>query len=489
MITKGNALNYQESIEWLEGVTVYGKKDGLNNMRALMKKLGDVQNLLKYVHVAGTNGKGTVCALLSSMLQCQGLKVGVFSSPHLVDYVERIQWNREGEASSDQALRFTPGFSCISKEEFAQIAGEVREAAQAVERDGDSYPTFFQLLTAIAFVAFYRHQVDVVVLEVGVGGRLDATNIIEPPLACVIASISLDHTGVLGNTPALIAAEKAGIIKDGVPVIVGENQEEVYRVIREVAQSHHSPVYYGEDMELEAEPGEKGALQVFCPLDEDSVLEEPLMIQTQLRGSYQIQNIRTAVQTAHVLGLSYEAVDQGMQQAFWPGRMQWIDPQETRNVLGAEGVHASWILEGAHNEDGASYLHSWMRDVMPSNLDTTLVFSALSKKDIRGILKKLLGERSEAAPAWDVCPFKRLIFAPMDYYGGMRESDFSQILEEIQDELKMPGEILTAGSIREALIQADQVTDPKGLVIIAGSLYLAGEVLQLLDDPIGGKHV
>ena len=188
-------MTYQECIEWLEGVSLYGKKDGLTNMLQLMEEFGNPQEKIPAIHVAGTNGKGTTCALLNRILMETGRRTGMYTSPHLVRYTERIRVN-------DQE---------ISEEDFARIGTAVRAAAEKMESDGKIHPTFFQLLTAIAFLYFAEQGAEILVLEVGVGGRLDATNIISKPLVCVIASVSLDHTKVLGSTIPEIAAERAGI--------------------------------------------------------------------------------------------------------------------------------------------------------------------------------------------------------------------------------------------------------------------------------------
>ena len=188
-------MTFQEYIHWLEGVPMYGKKDGTHNMEKLMARFGDPQDQIPVIHVAGTNGKGSCCAMLSQILQESGYKVGMYTSPHLVDYTERVRVNG------------TP----IAKEDWVKIGLQVKEAAEAIAAAGENHATFFELVTSIGFLYFVQEKVDVILLETGVGGRLDATNVVKEPKLCVITSISLDHTKVLGDTLPQIAAEKAGI--------------------------------------------------------------------------------------------------------------------------------------------------------------------------------------------------------------------------------------------------------------------------------------
>ncbi len=418
-------MTYQEAIEWLEGVSLYGKKDGLTNMRQLMEELGNPEEHIRFVHVAGTNGKGTVCALLSSMLTESGYRVGVYTSPHLVRYTERIRI-----AQTE-----------IPEKTFAALADQVREKAEKMEREGKIHPTFFQLLTAIAFLYFAREKADIVVLEVGVGGRLDATNIIRQPLVSVITSISLDHTKVLGSTIPEIAGEKAGIIKQGCPVVVGRNVPEAMEVFYAAAKEKAAPLY-------EADPYPVRVLQ--NDLDGIRLETEEGELRTALCGEYQVENLKTALTAARTLSIPWKDIAAGVNKAYWPGRMQRIHYTE----------HADLLLEGAHNPQGAEALGQWCREKL-NGKDVTLVFSALQKKDVASIVRGLL---------IGIDP-KRMIFARMQETAGLQEADFLRIVPEAG----------TASNVREALKQAYRQTAPDGLVICAGSLYLVGEVLAEVE--------
>ena len=209
-------MTCNEAIEFIHSVGRFKKTTGLERMCALMKLLGDPQKSLKCVHVAGTNGKGSVCAMLESVLRCAGYRTGLFTSPFIRQFEERIRVNG----------------ACIASDELAQITEEVRTAAQTL----DEMPCEFELITAIGFLYFYRKNVDVVILEVGLGGRLDATNVIEAPLLSIITGIDFDHTELLGNSIQAIAAEKAGIIKEGCPCLYGGTDSSACRTIGTIAK-------------------------------------------------------------------------------------------------------------------------------------------------------------------------------------------------------------------------------------------------------------
>lgn len=425
-------MTYQECIEWLEGVSLYGKKDGLTNMLQLMEEFGNPQEKIPAIHVAGTNGKGTTCALLNRILMETGRRTGMYTSPHLVRYTERIRVN-------DQE---------ISEEDFARIGTAVRAAAEKMESDGKIHPTFFQLMTAIAFLYFAEQGAEILVMEVGVGGRLDATNIISKPLVCVIASVSLDHTKVLGSTIPEIAAEKAGILKSGCPVVMAHNRPEAAQVIRARAQELHCPLYEADGLSCEVLRSDETGISIRCG---------NLLAETSLCGDYQVQNLKTALTVCQVLKLPQEAVESGVRKTHWRGRMQWIHSEE----------YADLLLEGAHNEEGAQALGLWCRRHLQKR-DVTLIFSALRKKDVRSVLRALLTDT----------PVQRIIFARMQEGAGMEEEEFLDLVRDYAQ----AREIFTATSAGQALELAYSKTQKNnGIIICAGSLYLVGEMLALLE--------
>ncbi|MCF0136158.1 MAG: bifunctional folylpolyglutamate synthase/dihydrofolate synthase, partial [Lachnospiraceae bacterium] len=336
-------MTYEAFITWLEKVPLYGHKDGINNIRKLLARLGHPEKCAPVIHVAGTNGKGSCCAMMASVLQRSGMKVGLFTSPHLVTYGERIR---------------VDGIN-ISEEELVRLGLEVKKQLEEMVAAGENHCTFFEILTAIGFLYFAREQVDVIVLEVGVGGRLDATNVVEEPALCLIASISLDHTKVLGDTLEAIAAEKAGILKAGRPVVLSENPLCVQQVVETAAR-------------------EKGCPFIYAPSFESGASDYPI----PLAGNYQKQNRRAAVTALRLLQqqgfpITEESLREGLARTDWPGRMQ---------TLQVEGQTV--LMDGAHNPGGARMLADYL-DQSYAPGSCTLVFSALGKKDLSGILQPL----------------------------------------------------------------------------------------------------
>lgn len=442
--------SYREAIEWLEAVPKYSKKDGLCNMYRLMERLGDPQETYQIIHVAGTNGKGSCVAMLSSVLECAGYRVGRYISPHLVSYTERMSVN-----------------GCdIPEAGFLRLADKVREAAEALYAAGENHPTFFELVTAIAFLYFAEERVDYVVLETGVGGRLDATNIIAKPAAALIASISLDHTKVLGSTVGAIAGEKAGIIKKNCPIICGKNPEEAVSVIRAKAREMEAPLVYAGDFAVDVstcgtqgtvlsvsgqKPGGKGKFSyknLRCPLT----------------GSFQKDNIAAVLGACEVLlakGILADrrVVRKGIRQVYWPGRMEYV------TFAGRE-----FLIDGAHNPDAAKRLCEYL---MMLGKSVTLVYSALAKKDVAGVV----GELGRS-------PYiRRVIFAPL------REEDKPILFEEVADlwynvraDLPVEKACSTEDAMRAALSSTDE------LLLCAGSLYFIGEIKEVFEKERRKKH-
>ena len=323
-------MGYQESLDYLYGLQRFGIKLGLENIRALLDRLGHPERNFGNLHVGGSNGKGSVAATLAEILEQAGYRVGLYTSPHLHSFTERIRVNA----------------AAIAEDEVVRLVDEIRSVAAGVPA------TFFEFTTALALLYFQRRQVDFVVLEVGMGGRLDATNAVLPRL-CVITPICRDHSEHLGETLAAIAAEKGGIIKPQVPLILGRQEPEALAVLLARAQQLSAPVLLcGRDFA----PHSKG--ERFTYRGPGLELAE---LQPGLLGMHQHDNISLALAAAGLLrsqGLTLPeaALRAGVAQVRWPGRLEWWQGQ--RRVL----------LDGAHNEGGAKVLANYLATLMTGGI-------------------------------------------------------------------------------------------------------------------------
>ena len=345
-------MNYEETINYLynaapafEKVGAGAYKEGLSNTHILDKHFNHPHKQFKTIHIAGTNGKGSCSHTLASILQSQGYKVGLYTSPHLVDFRERIRVNRE----------------CISEERVIRFVEKEKSFFEPLQ------PSFFELTTALAFLYFAEQNVDIAVIEVGLGGRLDCTNIITPILS-VITNISFDHTQFLGNTLAKITREKAGIIKNGVPVLVGETCEETRPVFEQVAREHDATLYYAED----------------------NIIEDDY--EFELKGAYQEKNKNTILNIVRLLrnqiDISNDAVINGM-----------------KNVCELTGLMGRWqtisntpltICDTGHNLAGWKYLHKQIKEtyeaIRSKTVNTSMlriVFGMVDDKDIEAVMELL----------------------------------------------------------------------------------------------------
>lgn len=345
-------MNYEETINYLynaapafEKVGAGAYKEGLSNTHILDKHFNHPHKQFKTIHIAGTNGKGSCSHTLASILQSQGYKVGLYTSPHLVDFRERIRVNRE----------------CISEERVIRFVEKEKSFFEPLQ------PSFFELTTALAFLYFAEQNVDIAVIEVGLGGRLDCTNIITPILS-VITNISFDHTQFLGNTLAKIAREKAGIIKNGVPVLVGETCEETRPVFEQVAREHDATLYYAEDNIIEGD------------------------YEFELKGAYQEKNKNTILNIVRLLrnqiDISNDAVINGM-----------------KNVCELTGLMGRWqtisnnpltICDTGHNLAGWKYLHKQIKEtyeaIRSKTVNTStlrIIFGMVDDKDIEAVMELL----------------------------------------------------------------------------------------------------
>jgi len=424
-------MNLKECRSYLERVEVYGIKFGLKNIRAVLKDLGQPQKHFPSILVAGTNGKGSVCAMLTEILSRHALRVGLYTSPHLVSAEERVRLGRRPISSSD----------------FCRLLSRVKRSCDRLvqTRKLKGPLTYFEHLTALAFLFFRERKVDIAVLEVGMGGRFDATNVVRP-LVSVITSIGLDHQKFLGSTLGRIAAEKAGIIKPGVPVVSGLDDGTARRVIRSQAREVGAPLFeaLGGADRLQAERRRSGYRFVFRHRG------ETYRFRPRLAGLHQGRNAATAITVASVLGETWRKLNrnkilEGIQRAEWPGRLE---------VFSRSPVV---VLDGAHNEEGARALAAYVRDFLPKPV--FLVFAVMRDKDFRPMIRLLF-------------PLVQKVFlTTIPFHRAALPEDI------LAESSKYRQRILLESDFRRALTQARAMArKDKGSVLVAGSLFLVGEI-------------
>ena len=399
---------FSEAVEWLYGTQVHGIRPGLETTWRLVDALGVDPARMKFIHVAGTNGKGSVCAMLDSICRAAGLKTGLFTSPHLITFRERIRVDGEMIGEDEVAARLT--------------------AIRHLSKSWNPAPTFFEITTALALAHFQSARAEIVVLETGMGGRLDSTNIVKP-LVSVLTPIDLDHERWLGATLAEIAAEKAGIIKPVVPVVSAPQSDEVAAVIKHTAFQCRALLH-----------------EVHGPIEHVTI---------GLAGRYQRWNAALAIHALdHArLDIPLEAITRGLASVTWPGRFQRIGER--------------MILDGAHNPAAARCLVQTWREIF-GEAKATLVLGVLQDKNLRGICETLIPiaarvisvsvQNPRSSPAAEICAAVRGV-AP----------DFP---------------CLPSASLSGALAGANTYAEP---VLVAGSLFLVGETLAFLHNDGTGE--
>ena len=342
-------MNYTEAVDYIETIPKFTVKHPPEHTRELLSRLGNPQEGIKIIHVAGTNGKGSVCAYLNAMLLAGGKKTGLFTSPHLVRINERFQINGED----------------VSDEQFLDAFLKVEKAAKEYEAEGEGHPSYFETLFLMGMLIFKEAGVEYLVMETGLGGRLDATNVVEKPLACIITSISRDHTEYLGDTLEAIAGEKAGIIKAGVPVIYDASQPGPASVIAAKAKEMGSPAWPMEPSfyEMKTQSREGITFTFAYPGGEKAELAIPYV------AKYQMMNASLAFYTMHILqdvhDIPKNVLAEGLSKIKWPCRME----------MAAPGV----IIDGAHNEDGVAQFVSTAGYFAKEN-EITILFTAVADK-------------------------------------------------------------------------------------------------------------
>jgi len=394
------------------------------------------------IHVAGTNGKGSTIAFMRAILEAAGLRVHVYTSPHLVRFNERFRLGRAG------------GGVLVSDDELAAALAECETV------NGAAPITVFEIETAAAFLLFARHPADVLLLEVGLGGRLDATNVIECPLAAVITPVSLDHAEFLGDTVALVAAEKAGILKEGVPAIVAAQPREALAVIERQAGRVKAPIRIaGEDWTATEERGR------LVYQDDDGLIDLPA---PKLYGRHQFENAGVAIaalRTASGLRLPTSAFESGIAKADWPARMQRLaqGPLPALLPTGSE----LW-LDGGHNADGGRAIANALADLEERvSRPVVLMVGMLSTKDCQAFLKNFAGLA------------RRVVALPIP---RQEKSLSADAVAAAAQAVGIPAQ--AAGDITSALAAVGELgLEPPPRVLITGSLYLAGEVLAQNGTP------
>lgn len=426
-------MNYTEAVDYIETIPKFTVKHPPEHTRELLSRLGNPREGIKIIHVAGTNGKGSVCAYLNAMLLAGGKKTGLFTSPHLVRINERFQINGED----------------VSDEQFLNAFLKVEKAAKEYEAEGEGHPSYFETLFLMGMLIFKEAGVEYLVMETGLGGRLDATNVVEKPLACIITSISRDHTEYLGDTLEAIAGEKAGIIKAGVPVIYDASQPGPASVIAAKAKEMGSPAWPMEPSfyEMKTQSREGITFTFAYPGGEKAELAIPYV------AKYQMMNASLAFYTMHILqdvhDIPKNVLAEGLSKIKWPCRME----------MAAPGV----IIDGAHNEDGIAQFVSTAGYFAKEN-EITILFTAVADKHYH----EMIGEICE----------------------GIHPSHV--VATQIDGSRVVPAEVL-AEDFRKAGC-TDVCAEPEigaayekalgkkgsGMLFCVGSLYLAGELKAYL---------
>ena len=414
-------MNYCEAIQFLYDLNLFGAKFGLENTFKLAALAGNPQNKLRFIHVAGTNGKGSTCAMLESIYRGAGLRTGLFTSPHLVSFRERLQVNRR----------------LISESDAVRLVAELQPLLKQFPEG--QHPTFFEVVTVMALKFFAEQKCDLVIWETGLGGRLDATNIVTP-LASIITNIGIEHSEWLGDTYEKIAAEKAGIIKSEVPVITAARRAEGLEVIASVAREKRAALTMVDEA------------QVHCPLLDT--------VELPLHGAHQKLNAATAMATVRVLGnqlpVSDEVLRRGLLAVDWPGRMQRVTTASGQVVL----------LDGAHNPASAEALRAALLAEFPE-ARPAVIFGVFRDKDSASMCHSL-------APLAG-----RLLLTPVH---SERTEDPARLVTACR-EANPHAPLEVCASLAQAVEKATR----EPFVVVTGSLYLVGEALELLGlSPANG---
>lgn len=425
----GVKMNYQKAMEWVEELKQYGMVLGLGGIKELCNRLGNPQNDLQFIHIAGTNGKGSTLAYISTILTTAEYRTGRYISPTVYDYQEKIQVSGKW----------------ITQKAVGELLERIKKVCHEMEADGYAHPTVFEIETAMAFLYFKEKECQIVVLETGLGGRIDATNVIENTLIAVLTSISMDHIGVLGNTLEEIAREKAGIIKNGCYVISAQQELEVEKVLREAADLKKVP-FYMVDMEQ--------AKNICYGLEKQRFdYQEKRKLEIGLAGTYQIDNAITALEVIKVLSskgfhVTEEQIRKGLKNTQWEGRF---------NLIAKKPL---FIVDGAHSEDAAIKFAESVRFYF-TNKRIIYIMGVLRDKEYEKIIEQTYSYAQHI-----------ITVTPPDNSRGLGAYDLASAVKEFHPQ------VTVADSVEEAIEIAYLLADKEDVIIAFGSLSYLGRLTR-----------
>ena len=442
--------NYRAALDYLYSLQKFGIKLGLENIRKLLAALGNPERAFNFncVHVAGTNGKGSTSAAIASIIRASGKKTGLFTSPHLMDFTERIK------IDGDE----------ITEEETVRLALEIKNVIEKVKNLQGLKPTFFEFVTAMALLYFRERNVEWAVLETGMGGRLDSTNVVTPAVS-VITPVGIDHKEFLGQSLKEIAFEKAGIIKREVPVVLGPQKKEALEIFSETAAYNSSALYlYGRDFgaAIKSSSAEGVEFDFFCSGADSHRGHDGRQglsgLFSPLAGDYQAANAAAAVMAAHIAGFHDDAdIRAGLSKVALPGRLELVS-------------HSPEIrLDGAHNPEAAQALAGALKKFMlPAGRKLVLVLGIMGDKDMKGIMSALLPLASKT------------IFTAPAYGRAASPGELEKLSRSMGYR-----EVICADSVAKAIAEAKELAAPEDLILITGSFYTAGEAKTVLKGQAG----
>lgn len=430
-------MEYRDVLTKLSQFTRFGINLGLQRISSLLRILGNPEEEVPMVHIGGTNGKGSTLTMLSSILRESGYRVGVFSSPHLLSYCERFVINGEN----------------IAEDVLALLLGEVLGVVAEVQHETGEAPTEFEVLTAAAFLYFAREKVDVALIEVGMGGDIDSTNVVKKPLLSIITNVSFDHQDYLGSTLEEITQKKSGIIKKGCPVVTASREEAVLRVIRQKTKDLRAPLWEVQRKASWEWQEEISAGQYFT-LETSQHDYEKLFL--PFWGEHQLENAVTAILAGEILQeqgwqIEVQTIKEGLAKAKWPGRLEVMG----RNPL--------LVVDGAHNPAGIKALSQWLSKKRQEVERIILVMGMLDDKD-----------RALAAHFLEPLVEMVIITKPNSY----RAEHWEELSRNFHEK-EVP--IVVRENLKEAIKKAKQEAQAEDLVLITGSLYLIGEAREILQ--------